>query len=82
VLALSLAYFGTSAGLYTPGMWTPQTIKVFGLTNMQVGFFNAIPPIVAVIAISLVVTFVDRKTSKSLSFSPFRMRPVKMPACQ
>jgi MFS transporter, ACS family, tartrate transporter len=53
VLALSLVYFGTSAGLYTLGIWAPQIIKGFGLTNMQVGFFNAIPPTVAVIAMYL-----------------------------
>ena len=27
VLALSLIYFGTSAGLYTLGIWAPQIIK-------------------------------------------------------
>ena len=31
VLALSLVYFGTSAGLYTLGIWAPQIIKEFGL---------------------------------------------------
>src|SRR4051812_19631594 len=30
VLALSLVYFGTSAGLYTLGIWAPQIIKQFG----------------------------------------------------
>ena len=60
-------------------MWTPQTIKVFVLTNIQVGFFNAIPPTVAVTAISMVVTFVDRKTGKSPGFSPFRMRRYRCP---
>ena len=31
VLALALVYFGTSAGLYTLGIWAPQIIKSFGL---------------------------------------------------
>ncbi|MCC2105226.1 MAG: MFS transporter [Hyphomicrobiales bacterium] len=53
VLALALVYFGTSAGLYTLGVWAPQLIKSFGLTNMQVGFFNAIPPTVAVVCMYL-----------------------------
>ena len=35
VLALSLVYFGTSAGLYTLGIWAPQIIKSFGLTSMR-----------------------------------------------
>ena len=48
VLALSLIYFGTSAGLYTLGIWAPQIIKEFGLSSLQVGFLNAVPPTVAV----------------------------------
>jgi MFS transporter, ACS family, tartrate transporter len=50
VLALALVYFGTSAGLYTLGIWAPQIIKSFGLNNMGVGFLNAVPPTIAVIA--------------------------------
>jgi ACS family tartrate transporter-like MFS transporter len=50
VLALSLVYFGTSAGLYTLGIWAPLIIKELGLTSLQVGFLNAVPGIVAVIA--------------------------------
>jgi ACS family tartrate transporter-like MFS transporter len=50
VLALSLVYFGTSAGLYTLGIWAPQIIKEFGLSSLQVGFLNALPGIVAIIA--------------------------------
>jgi MFS transporter, ACS family, tartrate transporter len=53
VLALALVYFGTSAGLYTRGVWAPQIIKSFGLSNMQVGFLNAVPPTIAVIAMYL-----------------------------
>jgi ACS family tartrate transporter-like MFS transporter len=50
VLALSLVYFGTSAGLYTLGVWAPQIIKQFGLSSLQVGFLNAVPPTAAVVA--------------------------------
>jgi len=53
VLALALVYFGTSAGLYTLGIWAPQIIKSFGLSNLQVGFLNAVPPTVAVVAMYL-----------------------------
>jgi MFS transporter, ACS family, tartrate transporter len=49
VLALSLVYFGTSAGLYTLGVWAPQIIKSFGMSNFEVGFLNTLPPTVAVI---------------------------------
>lgn len=60
VLALSLVYFGTSAGLYTLGIWSPQIIKEFGLTSLQVGFVNAIPAIIAVIAMVLWARHSDR----------------------
>ncbi|SFM78981.1 MFS transporter [Methylobacterium pseudosasicola] len=53
VLALALVYFGTSAGLYTLGIWSPQIIKGFGLSTMEVGLLNAVPPTLAVIAMIL-----------------------------
>jgi ACS family tartrate transporter-like MFS transporter len=53
VLALSLIYFGTSAGLYTLGIWAPQIIKQLGVSSMTVGLLNAIPPIVSVVAMVL-----------------------------
>ncbi|MFK0333930.1 MFS transporter [Rhizobium sp. NPDC090275] len=60
VLALALVYFGTSAGLYTLGIWSPQIIKSFGLSSMQVGFLNSIPAILAVIAMILWARHSDR----------------------
>jgi ACS family tartrate transporter-like MFS transporter len=65
VLALALVYFGTSAGLYTLGIWAPQIIKSFGLTNMQVGFLNAIPPTVAVVAMYLWSWHSDRRNERT-----------------
>ncbi|KAB1069213.1 MFS transporter [Methylobacterium planeticum] len=53
VLALALIYFGTSAGLYTLGIWAPQIIKSFGLSTFAVGFLNAVPPTIAVIGMIL-----------------------------
>ena len=53
VLALALVYFGTSAGLYTLGIWAPQIIKSFGLSTMEVGLLNAVPPTIAVVAMIL-----------------------------
>ncbi|WJR75086.1 MFS transporter [Bradyrhizobium sp. NP1] len=60
VLALSLVYFGTSAGLYTLGVWAPQIIKQFGLSSLQVGFLNALPATAAVIAMVLWARHSDR----------------------
>ncbi|WGS19804.1 MULTISPECIES: MFS transporter [unclassified Bradyrhizobium] len=60
VLALSLVYFGTSAGLYTLGVWAPQIIKQFGLSSLAVGFLNAVPATVAVIAMILWARHSDR----------------------
>lgn len=53
VLALALIYFGTSAGLYTLGIWAPQIIKELGVSSMTVGLLNAIPPIMSVVAMIL-----------------------------
>jgi len=53
VLALALIYFGTSAGLYTLGIWAPQIIRQFGLSTMAVGLLNAVPPAIAIVAMVL-----------------------------
>lgn len=60
VLALALIYFGTSAGLYTLGVWAPQIIKQFGLSSLQVGFLNALPATAAVVAMILWARHSDR----------------------
>ena len=60
VLALSLIYFGTSAGLYTLGVWAPQIIKQFGLSTLEVGFLNALPATAAVVAMVLWARHSDR----------------------
>ena len=65
VLALSLVYFGTSAGLYTLGVWAPQIIKGFGLSNLDVGFLNAIPPSIAVVAMYLWSRHSDRTNERT-----------------
>ncbi|MCJ2136872.1 MFS transporter [Methylobacterium sp. J-026] len=60
VLALALVYFGTSAGLYTLGIWAPQIIKSFGLSTMAVGFLNGVPPTIAIVAMILWARHSDR----------------------
>jgi MFS transporter, ACS family, tartrate transporter len=53
VLALSLAYFGTSAGLYTIGFWAPLIVKGLGFSVFQVGLLVAIPNLIAVVGMVL-----------------------------
>jgi ACS family tartrate transporter-like MFS transporter len=53
VLALSLAYFGTSAGLYTIGFWAPLIVKGLGFSVFHIGFLVAIPNLIAVIGMVL-----------------------------
>ena len=60
VLALALIYFGTSAGLYTVGIWSPQIIAQHGLGPFATGLVNAIPPILAVLAMVLWARHSDR----------------------
>jgi ACS family tartrate transporter-like MFS transporter len=50
VLVLALAYSGTSAGLYAIGFWAPLLIKQLGYSAMTVGWLNALPGVVAVVA--------------------------------
>jgi len=65
VLALSLIYFGTSAGLYTLGIWAPQIIKQLGVSSMTVGFLNMVPPTVSVVAMVLWARHSDRTGERS-----------------
>jgi ACS family tartrate transporter-like MFS transporter len=60
VLALSLAYFGTSAGLYTVGFWAPLIVKGLGFSVMNVGFLLAIPNLIAVIGMVFWSSHSDR----------------------
>jgi len=65
VLALSLVYFGTSAGLYTLGIWSPQIIKTLGVSSMTVGLLNAIPAVQAVAAMVLWARHSDKTGERS-----------------
>ncbi len=60
VLSLALVYFGTSAGLYTVGIWSPQIIAQHGVGPVATGFINAVPPIFAVLAMVLWAKHSDR----------------------
>ena len=65
VLTLAVVYFGTSAGLYSLNIWSPQFIKSFGLTTMQIGFINAIPAALAVIAMILWAKHSDKTKERT-----------------
>lgn len=60
VLALAFIYFGTSAGLYTVNIWSPQMIAQHGLGPFATGLVNAIPPIFAVAAMVFWARHSDR----------------------
>ncbi len=53
VLLLALAYLGTSAGLYTVGIWTPLIMRGFGLSVGGIGLVAAIPSAVAAVGMVL-----------------------------
>ncbi|TGR64404.1 MFS transporter [bacterium M00.F.Ca.ET.194.01.1.1] len=65
VLALALVYFGTSAGLYTLGIWSPQIIKSFGLSSFQTGLINAVPAVFAVIGMVLWARHSDKTNERT-----------------
>lgn len=53
VLALSLVYSGTSAGLYALGLWSPLILRQFGYSAFTIGWLNSAPSFVAVVAMIL-----------------------------
>lgn len=65
VLALALVYFGTSAGLYTLGIWSPQIIRSFGASSLEIGFLNAFPAVIGVIGMILWARHSDRRGERS-----------------
>ncbi|MEW7313965.1 MFS transporter [Buttiauxella gaviniae] len=65
VLTLAVVYFGTSAGLYSLNIWSPQFIKSFGLTTFQIGFVNAIPAALSIIAMILWARHSDKTKERT-----------------
>ncbi|SAL25694.1 major facilitator transporter [Caballeronia arvi] len=65
VLALALIYFGTSAGLYTLGLWAPLIIRQFGFTALETGLITGIPSVVAVVAMILWAKHSDRTQERT-----------------
>jgi ACS family tartrate transporter-like MFS transporter len=60
VLTLSVVYTGTSAGVYALGLWAPLIIKQFGFSPLTVGWLNALPNVLAVVAMVLWARSSDR----------------------
>lgn len=65
VLTLAVVYFGTSAGLYSLNIWSPQFIKSFGLSTFQIGFVNAIPAALSVVAMILWAKHSDKAKERT-----------------
>ncbi len=65
VLALSLIYLGTSAGLYTLGLWSPLILRQFGYSPIQTGWINAVPSVIAVIGMVAWARHSDRSAERT-----------------
>jgi ACS family tartrate transporter-like MFS transporter len=65
VLALALIYFGTSAGLYTLGLWAPLIIRQYGFGSFETGLIAGIPSVLAVIAMILWARHSDRTEERT-----------------
>lgn len=65
VLALALIYFGTSAGLYTLGLWAPLIIRQYGFSMWETGLLTGIPSVLAVVAMILWARHSDRTEERT-----------------
>ncbi|MDE2367945.1 MAG: MFS transporter [Burkholderiales bacterium] len=65
VLILGLIYFGTSAGLYTLGLWAPLIIRQYGFSAWQTGLLAGIPSVLAVVAMVLWARHSDRSEERT-----------------
>jgi ACS family tartrate transporter-like MFS transporter len=65
VLALALIYFGTSAGLYTLGLWAPLIIRQYGFGSFETGLLAGVPSVAAVVAMILWARHSDRTEERT-----------------
>jgi len=65
VLALSLIYFGNSAGLYTLGLWAPLILRQFGFSPLATGWINSAPNFIAVAAMIAWARHSDRTLERT-----------------
>lgn len=64
ILGLSLAYFGTSTGLYAVSIWTPLFLSRFGFSYLVLGLLTAIPNLVAIVGMVLWARSSDRRNER------------------
>ncbi len=65
MLALSLIYFGTSAGLYTTGLWVPLILQRFGFSPSKTGWVNALAGTMAVASMIAWARHSDRTAERT-----------------
>jgi MFS transporter, ACS family, tartrate transporter len=65
VLALSLIYLGTSAGLYTLGLWSPLILRQFGFSSLHIGLISAVPSVAAILAMIAWARHSDRTRERT-----------------
>ena len=65
IWVMSLIYFGTSAGLYTLGLWAPLIIRQYGFSSLGTGALNAIPSVLAVVGMVLWARHSDRSGERT-----------------
>ncbi len=65
VIILACIYLGTSAGLYTLGIWTPLLLHPFGLTPLAIGFATGAPALVAILPMVLWARHSDRTQERA-----------------
>jgi ACS family tartrate transporter-like MFS transporter len=65
VLLLAVIFFGTSAGLYTLGLWAPLMIQRYGFSSLQTGMLAGIPSILAIVVMLWWSAHSDRTGERS-----------------
>jgi ACS family tartrate transporter-like MFS transporter len=69
VLVLALIQFGFTLGSYGLGIWLPQAIKGYGLTNLTVTLIGTIPYVFASLAMVIWAWGVDRSGKKIVNLT-------------
>jgi D-galactonate transporter len=65
VWVYSAVFFGTSVPSYGLGLWLPQIVKAFGLSNAETGFVAAIPSIFGCLGMVLWGRHSDRQNERT-----------------
>ncbi|HSU29926.1 MAG TPA: hypothetical protein VLJ11_01720, partial [Bryobacteraceae bacterium] len=70
MLALSLVYFGTSAGLDTLGLWVPMTLRQFGFSPLATRGLNAMAGMAAVAGMVVWARYSERTLGRTWACGP------------